>query len=293
MEVEKKQKKSLSPWKKSVIAGSISGMASVLVCHPFDTIRTRLQISPTRFSNSFFVCVEKTITQEGIFGLYKGFLPPFFSQAIYKSVIFTTSNKFRNDILHSNSLTPNMISFISGAFAGGLNAFLVAPIELIRNRLQIQYHNNSPKSYHGTWHCFSSVLKREGFFALWKGLGSTILRDSFGVAFYFLTFDFAKQKITEKAPKNPDFVRLSAGALSGIAFWTIALPFDTVKSLIQVDVDGKYCNLSAATRVLLKENGIGGLFRGWQAAFSRGIPGAAVTFWAFENSTKYLEQLED
>ncbi|KAJ0408991.1 hypothetical protein P43SY_002870 [Pythium insidiosum] len=181
----------LSPWTKSVLAGSVSGMASVVVCHPFDTIRTRLQISPQRF-RGFFHCASLTIQRESVLGLYKGFLPPFFSQAVYKSVIFTVSSRLRNDVLPSCSvlqpvLTPSSISLISGAVAGGLNAFLVTPVELVRNRLQVQYENDrATRRYRGTAHCVTQVLKQEGLLAFWRGLSTTVLRDSLGVACYFL-----------------------------------------------------------------------------------------------------------
>ncbi|GLE07377.1 hypothetical protein PINS_up017539 [Pythium insidiosum] len=295
---DKETARRLSPWTKSVVAGSVSGMASVVVCHPFDTIRTRLQISPHRF-RGFFHCASLTIQRESVLGLYKGFLPPFFSQAVYKSVIFTVSSKLRNDVLPTCSslqpfLTPSSVSLISGAVAGGLNAFLVAPVELVRNRLQVQYESNrATRRYHGTVHCITQVLKQEGFFAFWRGLSTTVLRDSLGVACYFLGFDFAKRHLTASRQLNDTSVLLAAGAFGGISFWAIALPFDTIKSLIQVDTtQGKNTTFIATTARLIREHGISHLFRGWQAAFSRGIPGAAITFWAFERTTGYLNSLE-
>lgn len=288
----------LSPATKSVIAGSVAGMASVVVCHPFDTIRTRLQISPARF-RGFFDCAKQTIQKETARGLYKGFLPPFFSQAVYKSVIFTTSSKIRNDVLPNVPplqpfLTPTFVSLTSGAIAGGLNAFLVTPVELIRNRLQVQYENQrASRIYRGTTHCITQVVQREGVFALWKGLTTTILRDSLGVACYFLGYDFARGRLAQVDVMNDTAVLLTAGAFGGISFWAIALPFDTIKSLIQVDgTKGNYTGLVSSTSRLVREHGVSHLFRGWQAAFSRGIPGAAITFWAFDRTSKYLNERE-
>lgn len=282
----------------------------MVVCHPFDTIRTRLQISPERFSKSFFNCARNTFEKESVFGFYKGFLPPFFSQAVYKSVIFTTSTKFRTEILPNSEflapyLNPTRISLLSGAIAGGVNAFLVAPVELVRNRLQVQYDAMERKGSRGRTRqegsvrkLLTTVIRTEGIFPLWRGLGTTILRDSLGVACYFLAFDSAKQHLKRRFadPEKESLLVLTSGAIGGITFWAVALPFDTIKSLIQVssgDSNSKYNNLLSTTRALVKEEGVGQLFRGWQAAFSRGIPGAAITFWTFDKTTKLLNEFED
>lgn len=281
----------LSPWAKSVAAGSAAGMASVVACHPFDTIRTRLQISPTRF-RGFFDCATQTVRNETVWGLYKGFLPPFFSQAVYKSVIFTTSARCRTEL--QPYLAPSPAALVSGAIAGGLNAFLVTPVELVRNRLQVQYtHDRTSRVYRGTFDCLSQVVQREGFLALWKGLPTTIVRDSLGVAFYFLGYEFARQRLAGVKSMNETMRLLASGAFGGISFWAVALPFDTIKSLIQVDgQQGKYTGLVSATSRLVREHGAAHLFRGWQAAFSRGIPSAAITFWTFDRATKYLNELD-
>lgn len=285
-----------SPATKSVLAGSVAGMASVVVCHPLDTIRTRLQISPLRF-HGFVDCTRQTLEREGARALYKGFLPPFFSQAVYKSVIFTTSSKLRNDVLPHTSLSASAVSLASGAIAGGLNAFLVTPVELIRNRLQVQYERpRASRAYRGTLHCVSQVVQREGVLALWKGLTTTVLRDSLGVACYFLGYDFARARLraSPTLEGRDTAVLLAAGACGGISFWTIALPFDTIKSLIQVDgTRGAYTGLVSSTSRLVRKHGVSHLFRGWQAAFSRGIPGAAITFYAFDRTTAWLNALDD
>lgn len=287
----------LSPATTSVLAGSVAGMASVVVCHPLDTLRTRLQTSPQRFGGSFVACAQQTLEREGARALYKGFLPPFFSQAVYKAVIFTTSAALRNDVLatHAPQLSASAAALLSGAVAGGLNALLVTPVELVRNRLQVQYEaNRATRAYRGAAHCVAQVVRQEGVLALWRGLPTTVLRDSLGVACYFLGYDFARARLREvPALRGHDSaVLLAAGAAGGVSFWAVALPFDTVKSLIQVDgTRGEYTGLVAGASRLVREHGVSHLFRGWQAAFSRGIPGAAITFWAFDRTTKLLDSI--
>ncbi|KAF0695947.1 Aste57867_13254 [Aphanomyces stellatus] len=273
-----------------VIAGSISGMSSVVVCHPLDTIRTRLQHST---SATFSSVVSNTIRFEGIRGLYKGFFPPFFSQAVYKSVIFSIQGRVRHLMsAHMDQPSPLLLSTVAGATGGGINAFLVAPVELVRNRLQIQQHATA--KYKGSLDVIRQVIKHEGPLALWKGLSATITRDSLGVALYFVGYDAVKSALPQDW--DPTSRVLVAGAAGGISFWTIALPFDTIKTVIQVNAHASSSSSAAAPRGmiqtglhLVRHEGLGRIFQGWQAAFSRGIPGAAITFYAYDTTMAYLQ----
>ncbi|ETW02781.1 hypothetical protein H310_05272 [Aphanomyces invadans] len=275
-------------FRQLVIAGSISGMSSVIVCHPLDTIRTRLQHSS---SSSFSTVVGTTLRHEGLRGLYKGFFPPFFSQAVYKSVIFSVQGRARSFMsTHMDRPSPLFLSTCAGAIAGGINAFLVAPVELVRNRLQIQQQDTANAKYKGSIDVIRQVTKHEGPMALWKGLSCTITRDALGVAFYFVTFDCIKTVLPDDwAPASRVLV---AGASGGIAFWTIALPFDTVKTVIQVSAHEAGTQPHGMIRTglhLVRQHGVGRVFQGWQAAFSRGIPGAAITFWAYGTTMAHLQ----
>ncbi|ETV82049.1 hypothetical protein H257_05568 [Aphanomyces astaci] len=274
-----------------VVAGSVSGMSSVVVCHPLDTIRTRLQYSS---SSSFASVVCTTLRHEGLRGLYKGFFPPFFSQAVYKSVIFSAQGHVRSFMsAHMDHPSPLLLSTCAGAIAGGINAFLVAPVELVRNRLQIQQQH---AKYKGTADVVRQVIMHEGPLALWKGLSCTITRDALGVACYFMAFDCVKSALPSEWDTTSRV--LVAGATGGIAFWSIALPFDTIKTVIQVSTPStshqeQPLGMIRTGLQLVRQHGIGRVFHGWQAAFSRGIPGAAITFWAYDTTMAYLQHNDD
>ena len=57
---------------KDYLAGVAGGVAVVLIGHPFDTIKTRLQTSPGGVYNGTIDCVRKTFQQEGSKGFYSG-----------------------------------------------------------------------------------------------------------------------------------------------------------------------------------------------------------------------------
>ena len=59
---------------KSFLAGGAAGVSAVLVGHPFDTLKVRLQTSNEY--KGLFDCFQKTIAKDGVRGLYRGMVSP-------------------------------------------------------------------------------------------------------------------------------------------------------------------------------------------------------------------------
>lgn len=57
---------------KDYLAGVAGGVAVVLIGHPFDTVKTRLQTSPIGVYGGTIDCVKQTFRQEGAKGFYSG-----------------------------------------------------------------------------------------------------------------------------------------------------------------------------------------------------------------------------
>lgn len=281
-----------------LISGCCSGCAGVLVCHPFDVIRTRIQLG--KVSRSATECFREVIQKSGVRGLYTGIMAPFFAQGIYKAVIFTTNTLVSRHIFTGQS--SNYTTFVSGAIAGSLNSIIVAPVELLRTR---QISSVTKESYASL---FKTLVNDGGFRGLFRGLFPAALRDGFGVGAYFLTFDLCKKFITanismdvatslpqdSKTPKRTNssllVVKLISGSCAGIAFWVVALPIDTVKTIFESSCANKgIINQSReAYKIINEGGGIAMLFRAWPVAIGRGIPSAAVTLTTFDLVSEWL-----
>jgi solute carrier family 25 (mitochondrial carnitine/acylcarnitine transporter), member 20/29 len=277
-----------------LVAGSISGCAGVLVCHPFDVIRTRIQIS--KQNKGALACLRDVIKESGVKGLYKGILGPLFAQAIYKATIFTTNALVSKHIFTGPK--SNQSVFLSGAIAGSLNAAIVSPVELLRTRHIL----SATKASYST--IFRSLLIERGFLGLFKGLIPTIFRDGPGVGVYFLTFDLCKSNLLEaylsKSPRQSETVlpsnstlltiKLLSASCAGIAFWTVALPIDTIKTIYEsANIGGDMvCQSRWLLRTIKEGGGISMLFRAWPVAMGRGIPSAAITLTTFDIVSEWL-----
>lgn len=73
---------------KYFISGGFGGICTVLVGHPFDTIKVRLQttqLTGTHY-DGMIDCAKKTIQKEGVRGLYKGMSAPIAGKICFKSL---------------------------------------------------------------------------------------------------------------------------------------------------------------------------------------------------------------
>ena len=107
----------------------------------------------------------------------------------------------------------------------------------------------------------------------------TVLRDCVGCGSYFLCFELAKDKFSTTPGGT-----LLAGACAGVGFWATALPFDAVKTRVQIG--GPDVTARAVLKDVYRKGDFVGLWRGWQVALGRGAPGAAITLVAYSHLMK-------
>ena len=255
----------------------------------------------------------------GMRALYTGLAMPLFFQAIYKSTIFTvnsmTESYIRDWKTHENQKlggrnfveVPYKLTltdrFISGFMGGAINAaFFCTPVEYVRNQQIIQIGSSSSSSSNnrlipvGPISVIKRTIKSHGITGLWRGAASTVLRDSVGCGFFFVAMAYSQEQLTpahssqqQQQPPSTSTVVLS-GALAGVSFWLWALPVDTMKTWIQ---NGTATNMRHALEISQRQGfaqSIPSLFRGWQVAYSRGAPSAAITVLTYSLVSQYLQE---
>lgn len=205
----------------AVAAAAVAGVASTAVCHPLDTIRTRLQTASLSANANASAsghhgsggvyyrgpldCLAQTVRHEGVGALYKGLAAPLAAQAVYKAVIFGSYGQ-ASEALGSNAHAAGSAArlwrvFACGCFAGSVNALVVCPIELVRNRLMVQSSAAGQQRFRGALDCVRQTVRTErgGPLALWRGVSSTVLRDGPGLGLWFVSFELSKQALQASA----------------------------------------------------------------------------------------------
>ena len=126
---------------KDLASGTVGGAAQIIVGHPFDTIKVKLQSQPAptpgqppRYTGAFDA-VRQTVAAEGPKGLYKGMGAPLATVAALNAVLFTVRGQMEG-LLRSDLGVPLTISqqFVCGSGAGFAVSFLACPTELVKCR---------------------------------------------------------------------------------------------------------------------------------------------------------------
>ena len=283
----------------SIVAGSLSGCCSVLVCHPFDVLRVRLQTESSSGATVKSV-LSDAVRRHGLSSLYRGFWGPFFAQGLYKSTIFST-NSFVNRHVFTDRKTAWTV-FASGCIAGSVNSLVVSPVELLRTRQVVSSQQLSLRAVIKTVSAETGGLR-----GLWRGILPTVIRDGPGVGFYLLAFEQSKLLLSagswEQSKSLPESssapplslgTRIAAASTAGVAFWLWALPVDSLKTMVEAGSGGKgsgglFGATVATLRTLAKEGGYWRLLRPWPIAISRGVPSAIVTLTTYDYIMEALD----
>ena len=247
-----------------MIAGGLGGTTGDLLMHSLDTVKTRQQGDPhipPKYTN-LLSSYSTILRQEGIRrGLYGGWVPAmlgsfpgtiiFFGTYEYSKrhmidfgvrpqVAYLTSGIFTNLHPMVRSQSSQIIGFVADFAA----SFVYVPSEVLKTRLQLQGRYNNPffqsgYNYKSTAHAARTIVRQEGFMALFYGYKATIFRDlpfsALQFAFYEQGQTWARQWKQSREIGLP--LELLTGAAAGGLAGVITCPLDVVKTRIQTQVN--------------------------------------------------------
>jgi solute carrier family 25 (mitochondrial carnitine/acylcarnitine transporter), member 20/29 len=293
-----------------------------MALYPMDVIRTKMQTDKAGGTLQVF---KHTIHHGGVRALYTGIALPLTAQAVYKSTVFTVNNVTQNFILDYRTLEHQKLGltvpveqtltlgdyFWCGFVGGAVNAAaFVTPVEFVRNQMIAQHSrlaaagatapfaaSKGETYFRGSWDVIRHSVQKQGVLSLWRGTSWSIGRDGIGCGCFFYATAWAQQKLTLPGEKPSFSVIVLSGALAGLAYWVAALPMDAVKTWIQSsDVTAETLSVRDAIHKIYSEHGLVGVLqrlnRGWQVAYGRGIPSAAITITTYSLIYDHLQQVE-
>lgn len=285
---------------KHFVSGGMGGVCLTLAGQPLDTVKVNLQIQARPIGgqrlqyNSTVDCFRKILSQQGLWGLYKGMAAPLAGVTPIMAMTFfgfSLGKKLQQNHPH-DILRPHQV-FSAGMLAGLCAAIIVVPAERIKCLLQAQA-NSSLKPFSGPVDCAGQLFREQGIRSLYRGTVLTLLRDVPATGMYFLSYEWMKDKL---APRRGSVSDLSAarimlaGGVAGMCNWVVAIPMDVLKSRFQTAPDSRYRGGLDVFREVLREEGPRGLYKGFTAAMLRAFPANAACFFGFEVSMKFLHWL--
>ncbi len=177
-------------------------------------------------------------------------------------------------------------SLLAGGIAGGVSRTAVAPLE--RLKILQQVAGSSTSNYNGVMKGLSHIWRTEGINGMFKGNGANCIRIVPNSASKFLAYEYlegyllAHNRKQDPEAKLGPLTRLMAGAGAGIFAMSATYPLDMVRGRLTVQVDGKsekqYKGMSHAARVIIREEGVKALYKGWLPSVIGVIPYVGLNF---------------
>lgn len=202
--------------------------------------RARQPGAPKR---GFIKTGAEIIKRETPLGLYKG-LGAVLTGIVPKMAIrFTSFEWYKQSLADEAGKISGQAIFLAGLAAGVTEAVaVVTPMEVIKIRLQAQHHSMAdpldvPK-YRNAAHALYTVVKEEGFGALYRGVSLTALRQGSNQAVNFTAYSYFKEWLKVWQPQYestplPSWQTTVIGLVSGAMGPLSNAPIDTIKTRLQ------------------------------------------------------------
>ncbi|XP_012326670.1 mitochondrial basic amino acids transporter isoform X3 [Aotus nancymaae] len=152
-------------------------------------------------------------------------------------------------------------------------------------RLQVQ--SVDKPQYHGTLHCFKSIIKQESVLGLYRGLGSPLMGLTFINALVFGVQGNTLRALGHDSPMN----QFLAGAAAGAIQCVICCPMELAKTRLQLQDTGPgraYKGSLDCLAQIYGNEGLRGVNRGMVSTLLRETPSFGVYFLTYDVLTRAL-----
>ncbi|KAI2642737.1 mitochondrial carrier [Xylaria nigripes] len=183
-------------------------------------------------------------------------------------------------------------NLIAGGGAGMMEALVCHPLDTIKVRMQLSRRARQPGApKQGFIKTGAEIVRRETPLGLYKGLGAVVTGIVPKMAIRFTSFESYKQLLANKetgsiSGSGTFIAGLAAGVTEAVA---VVTPMEVIKIRLQaqhhsmtdpLDIP-KYRNAAHALYVVVKEEGVGALYRGVSLTALRQGSNQAVNFTAY------------
>ncbi|TPX69239.1 hypothetical protein SpCBS45565_g02575 [Spizellomyces sp. 'palustris'] len=200
-----------------------------------------------------------------------------------------------------------LVHFAAGGIGGTVGAAITCPLEVVKTRLQSSLYRSTEPTVSlrnplraiwvhtkGVVTLLGMIRRQEGIRALWKGLGPNLIGVVPARAIYFAVYSQGKHAFTiMNNGRETPLVHMLSAASAGIATATCTNPIWLIKTRMQLQSENpqlkaaaKYRNSFHCLYLVLREEGIRGLYKGLSASFL-GLTESTLQFVTYEYLKKH------
>jgi solute carrier family 25 (mitochondrial thiamine pyrophosphate transporter), member 19 len=177
---------------------------------------------------------------------------------------------------------------IAGGASGAVTRFFCQPLDVLKIRFQLQVepvcHQMQTSKYKSVSQAVRLMLREEGIPAFWKGHNpAQLLSICYGISQFWCYEQFnVYAKHSNYLSEAHGTRHFLCGGLAGACGTIIATPLDVVRTrLVAQDNSKGYRNSTQGIRMIYRQEGMRGLFRGMGPSLLQVAPltGAQFTFY--------------
>jgi solute carrier family 25 protein 33/36 len=191
-----------------------------------------------------------------------------------------------------------LFNLFSGGAAGTIASCITNPLEVVKTQLQsssVAVGELSSASGHPV-EIAKKILATDGIGGFFRGLRPTLVGIIPARSIYFYSYEQSKRLLGPVLPEGSVSNALLSGLAAGIAGNTLTNPLWVVKTRMQLLADCSagqkvYTGYRDAVKTILREEGVGGFYKGISASYW-GCAEGAVQFMIYEQiKTRFFTRL--
>jgi solute carrier family 25 oxoglutarate transporter 11 len=268
---------------KNLSIGAVSGIIPLSITLPIDYVKVTIQVQAEGVHNYRphpFNITKEVFKSKGISEFYKG-LPGAIQRQIILSSLRLGGYKIALEKINSLRTSGPLSLFgqsVTGFTVGGLAAWVASPFDLVLIRLQSDrlLPVDKKRHYTGTFNALYRIVTEEGFFHLWKGASTVVLRVAVINGISIPGYELIKKELDDLYGFGASH-RLYASMISAVISCVVSLPIDNIKTKVQKMVKNKdgsepYKNTWDCCKKSVQREGIKGLYVGFPVYVTRIAP---------------------
>ena len=231
-------------------------------------------------------CFTRVSSEQGFSAFWRGntvnvirYFPTQAFNFAFKDTIKALFPKYNSKTEFWKFFATNMAS---GGLAGAGSLTIVYPLDYARTRLASDVGSGNPQ-FSGLGDCLMKTMNQGGFFSMYAGFGVSVVGIVAYRGPYFGIFDTLKELNPWKKDKGMVGLlsKFAIAQTTAIIAGFISYPFDTVRRRLQMQAEKPkeqwlYSGTLDCAVKIVKDEGIGAMFKGFAANVLRTLGGALV-----------------
>ncbi|KLO08819.1 mitochondrial carrier [Schizopora paradoxa] len=296
------------------MAGAVGGMAAMTVTYPLVFLSTRAAVEIRKERKSTYQAVLDVVKSEGLGGLYSGLESSLIAITVTNGVYYYFYERSRGIILGTRAgskalSTPE--SILIGLIAGSATSLISNPIWVVQTAQTVRTMSLAPSDSQpepgssstppeprpvvkklGFLETLLTILRKGGPAELWRGIGPALVL-VINPVIQYTVFEQLKNILVKgrtaklRAGGNKSAVAVLTdidyfllGALSKLFATGTTYPYIVIKSRLQAgSADAqRYKSALDGLLTVVREEGIGGLYKGIGSKLTQSVLTAAILF---------------